>query len=354
MREAEKRSKAALPSTGSEPMLDVTDGVGGGVTLGVVIGWLVGMLALAGLISFILHFGDLEIFLATFCSAGSPWLALAALCQTATYACASVVWWLVLKAANAARPLSSLLGLALVELFANQAVPMAGLSGSYMVVRGLRRRGVPAPVAMTALLVAALSYYAAYLLVGVLAFILLWHTGSLSAAWKSLLGAFFVAIILLVLVILGITRSRGRFIPRSFLVWRPVARIADVLKQVRPDVLRNDQLVFEAVALQTTIFLLDAATLWCAVRAAGMDIKATGVFISFVLASVVATLSPIPLGLGTFEGTCTAMLHLMGGSVEASLAATLILRVFTLWLPMLPGLWFIRREGRLLRQSSEK
>ena len=66
---------------------------------------------------------------------------------------------------------------------------------------------------------------------------------------------------------------------------------------------------------------------------------------SFILASVVATLSPIPLGFGSFEGTCTGLLHLMGGGLEASLAATLILRGFTLWLPMRPGLWVIRREG---------
>jgi glycosyltransferase 2 family protein len=69
---------------------------------------------------------------------------------------------------------------------------------------------------------------------------------------------------------------------------------------------------------------------------------------SFILASVVATLSPIPLGLGSFEGTCTGLLHLTGGRLEASLAATLILRGLTLWLPMLPGLWLIRREGTML------
>ncbi|SDA38613.1 Lysylphosphatidylglycerol synthase TM region [Mesorhizobium qingshengii] len=94
-------------------------------------------------------------------------------------------------------------------------------------------------------------------------------------------------------------------------------------------------------------------TLWCVVRAVGMTLYPAGVFVSFVLASVVATLSPVPLGLGTFEGTCMAMLHLMGGGVEGSLAATLILRGFTLWLPMLPGLWMIRREGRQSGDNSK-
>jgi uncharacterized membrane protein YbhN (UPF0104 family) len=39
-----------------------------------------------------------------------------------------------------------------------------------------------------------------------------------------------------------------------------------------------------------------------------------------------------------------AVLHLTGVSVEAALAATLLLRGFTFWLPMLPGMWLVRRE----------
>jgi glycosyltransferase 2 family protein len=108
--------------------------------------------------------------------------------------------------------------------------------------------------------------------------------------------------------------------------------------------LRDPRLVFETVTLQSGIFLLDAATLWCTGRAVGLNAVGSA-FMSFILASVVATLSPIPLGLGSFEGTCTGLLHLMGGGLEASLAATLILRGLTLWLPMLPGLVMIRREA---------
>ena len=67
-------------------------------------------------------------------------------------------------------------------------------------------------------------------------------------------------------------------------------------------------------------------------------------FASFIVADVVATVGPIPLGLGVFEGTSVAVLYLTGVSVEAALAATLLLRGFTFWLPMLPGMWLVRRE----------
>ena len=56
-----------------------------------------------------------------------------------------------------------------------------------------------------------------------------------------------------------------------------------------------------------------------------------------------ATLGPIPLGLGTFEAACGGMLSLLGVAIETALAATLLLRGFTFWLPILPGLWLARR-----------
>ena len=103
------------------------------------------------------------------------------------------------------------------------------------------------------------------------------------------------------------------------------------------------------MACQLAIFLLDTATLWCASRAVDLNLDVARAFTSFILATIVAALSPIPLGLGSFEGACTGLLHLFGGGLEASLAATLILRGLTLWLPMVPGLWVIRREAAISR-----
>jgi uncharacterized membrane protein YbhN (UPF0104 family) len=67
-------------------------------------------------------------------------------------------------------------------------------------------------------------------------------------------------------------------------------------------------------------------------------------FTSFIMAALVGTVLPVPLELGTFEGTCVAMLHVFGIPVEPALIAVLLLRGFTFWLPMIPGLWLARRE----------
>jgi len=310
-----------------------------------IVAWLFGAVVLAGLITFIMHFGAIEIFVAKLRGANPVWLAAAVSCQLATYISAAAVWFRVLKQAGSPLPFLSLLRLAFVELFANQAVPTGGLSGSLMVVRGLMRRGVASAVAITALFIAALSYYAAYFMVGSLAFVLLWHSGDLNAAWRALFIAFAIVVLALGMALLFLSRSGDNLIPAAIQHWRPFAQLARMLSQVRVDMLRDPRLIFEVVTLQSSIFLLDAATLWCTGRAVGLNVDVASSFMSFILASVVATLSPIPLGLGSFEGTCTGLLHLMGGGLEASLAATLILRGLTLWLPMLPGLVMIRREA---------
>ena len=38
------------------------------------------------------------------------------------------------------------------------------------------------------------------------------------------------------------------------------------------------------------------------------------------------------------------MLSLLGVTIETALAATLLLRGLTFWLPMVPGLWLAERE----------
>jgi uncharacterized protein (TIRG00374 family) len=315
-------------------------------------GWIFGAAIFLGLIALVLRFGDVEIFLKRIREANPIWIAAALCCQCATYVCAAALWSSVLQKAKSPLPLPSLLRLALMELFANQAVPTGGLSGSVMVMRGLVRRGVAPAITMTALLAEVLSYYAAFFAVGVLAFVLLWHSGDLTVAWRSLLIAFIAVVAALATGLLIVLRSRGNLIPTGMLRWRPLRKLANVLDQVSLDLLRDPRLILATVAYQLAIFLLDTATLWCASRAVNLDVDVARTFTSFILASIVAALSPIPLGLGSFEGSCTGLLHLFGGGLEASLAATLILRGLTLWLPMVPGVWVIRREGAISRLSS--
>jgi len=104
-------------------------------------------------------------------------------------------------------------------------------------------------------------------------------------------------------------------------------------------------------ALNLAVIVLDAATLWVMLNAVGLPTGYQVAFPSYLLAMMVATVGPIPLGLGTFEATCVAVLVLQGVSIEGALAATLLLRGCTTWLPFLPGLILVRRELRLAGAS---
>jgi uncharacterized protein (TIRG00374 family) len=301
---------------------------------------------LAALVGLALHFGDLAVFMSNLKSADPFWLAAAGVCQVATYACAAAVWFRVLTRGNAGQSFAGLFRLAIVQLFANQALPSGGASGTVIAAHGLVRRGVSPSLAMTALMVDGFSYYASYLFVGMSALLILWRSRYLGAAWLTLAIVIVTVLVALAAAAFVVIRWQGRIVPKAVRAWAPAAWIAALLASARTDVVRDRRLVLEAFLLQVGIFLLDAATLWMVARSVGLMVKPVNAFLSFVLASGVATLSPIPLGLGTFEGTCTGLLHITGSTLEGSLAATLILRGFTLWLPMLPGLWLMRRETR--------
>ena len=79
--------------------------------------------------------------------------------------------------------------------------------------------------------------------------------------------------------------------------------------------------------------------------ALGISVLPAQVFASFMLSSR-RPLGPVPGGLGIFEAASVATLKLMGVPIDAGLAATLLFRGFSYWLPMVPGILFARRETR--------
>jgi uncharacterized membrane protein YbhN (UPF0104 family) len=70
------------------------------------------------------------------------------------------------------------------------------------------------------------------------------------------------------------------------------------------------------------------------------------VFGSFMIATAATGAIPLPGNLGAFEAALVAILHVFGFRIEPALAAALLLRGFTVWLPLIPGLWYSRRLAR--------
>lgn len=306
--------------------------------------WLIGVLILAAVILVVSSFGEIEGFVELLHRASPAWLLVAVFFQGATYFSTAAVWYLTLRKAGVQYSMRTLIPLSVAKLFSEQALPSGGISGTAFFVTALTRRGVPTELCMAALLVSLVSYYAAYLLAAALSLALLWFYHAASLWIVIVTGLFCLVAVVIPIGTLWLHRRSQRSLPSLVLRIPGLNHLLNMLGNAPGHLLRNRTLLAQTTLFQISIFLLDAATLWAMLRAIGQEISFLVAFPGFVTASMVATLGLIPLGLGTFEATCVAVLRALGVPLEAALTATLLLRGFTLWLPMFPGLWLARRE----------
>lgn len=295
--------------------------------------FLFGLLVLAGVVAWIARGGDPGAYLDLLRRADPRWLLLGIALQVGTYAAQSTTWRLVLRAAELRVEPRVAWELAVAKLFVDQVVPAGGVGGSALVIKALHRRGAPAGVALAAILVDLLGFYAA-------------HAVAISVAALSVpvprpIQWAAVGFVGLATVVPGTILWSSRGGAPGWLRRLPLVRhLADAPHAL----VASPRLVGAATLAQLAVVALDAGTLWCMLRGLGFVSSFAATWAAFVLAHVVAILGILPAGLGLFEGASVATLVGLAIPVEAALSATLLLRVMTLWLPMLPGLWVARRE----------
>lgn len=308
--------------------------------------WFLSLIFLAGLVLFVTHFSELEHFAQLLRQAKPLWLIIGFLLQLTTYFSAAAVWHQTLRYAGVQYSILSLVPLGVAKLFSDQALPSGGMSGTVFLVASLNRRGISKPLCMAILLVSLVAYYLAYLLAALASIALLWFYHDLHVWIVAITAVFCIVAVAIPTGALWLRRRKKQSCS-GFLMRIPgLTVLLNALGDAPGYLLQSPELFIKTTLLQGTIFLLDAYTLNVMLYAIGQDASFLVVFPSFVVASMVATLGPVPLGLGTFEATCVAMLSMLGITLEAAFTATLLLRGFTLWLPMFPGLWLAKRELR--------
>ncbi len=308
-------------------------------------GWLLGLLVLSAVFVVVLQNGDIERFAELVYSISFPWLCLALLLQIATYICAAMAWQRGLQGAGVRQPVRGFVSLAVSKLFIEHTVPTGGISGTVFFVVSLVRRGIPESVSLAVLLASLVSNYGANVLAALVGLALLTRSGEVQPWMVSvfLLFTLFCLFIPAVVLLLRYCGCRSRsWISR-------VPRLAPLLQtiiNVPTSLLRQPWLLLLMVSLNVAVIILDASTLWVILHALALEENYKTAFLSYLLALMVMTLGPIPMGLGTFEAACTSMLVHYGTPVEEALAATLLLRGYTTWLPLLPGLFLVSKELR--------
>ncbi len=320
--------------------------------------WLLGLLIAATLIGVVLHFGEIENFGRLVMRARPAWLGLALLLQLSTYASVATGWKSVLGRAGTPRPLLPLMRIAVTKLFADQAMPSAGMGGNVLLVDQLTALGVPRGTAVAALLVSMLGYYAAYAMLALVMLLLLWLHDKATPLMVGLVTTFLLVALAIPLLALWLRHRGSQPLPARLEGIGVVRSLLDTVGEAPAWLIADRSLLLRVGACNGLVFLTDAATLLVCLLALGQPAGFGTAFIALVMASIVVTLGPIPLGLGSFEATSTATLRLLGVPVEAAFTATMLFRLLTLWLPLLPGLFLMRaflwqtRNDRSPRRNS--
>jgi uncharacterized protein (TIRG00374 family) len=310
-----------------------------------LLSWLPALIVLPALVAVAWEHSSIERFIELAEGARPEWLLPALAAQVATYVFAALSWRLVLHRVQQQRPFRTLFRLSVAKLYTDQAIPTGGVSGTLLVVKALTRRGVPGHIAMAALLVGMVSHYAADVAAALACLALLGLHGAASSPILALVAAFAAVEVAIPTAVLWAKRHASHDRLRGWIDRLPgMPAILEAVADAPSDLLRDPTLIAAAFACQLSIILLDSLTLWFITHAIGIAVPFWATFCSFTVGDMVAMLAPSPLGLGTFEAGTTGMLMVLGTPLEAALSATILLRGFTFWLPMVPGVWIARRE----------
>lgn len=290
-----------------------------------------------------LHFSEGREFVHLAERAEPWWLAVAFTLQAGTYWAQAEVFRIVARASRCHLPFVPVYKLGFAKIFIDQAVPSGGISGTFVLAKGLTDQGMTRSAVAAAVSIDLASYYAAYIvsLAGALLYAAIHREASEIIVLVSLVfGLFAIALSLSVVALSG----RGpRRLPFGLSRLRSARAMLGFLQEADPKHVRSPRLLLEASAYQLAIVVFDAATIWVLIRSLGARAGVGGVFASFMISSLFRTIGILPGGLGTFEASSVLTLKLVGIAIPVALAATLLFRGLSFWLPLLPGLWYSRR-----------
>ncbi|WP_229811827.1 lysylphosphatidylglycerol synthase transmembrane domain-containing protein [Streptosporangium pseudovulgare] len=225
------------------------------------------------------------------------------------------------------------LGRTVLVQFAGSFVKLvapAAVSGVAINTRYLQKRGIPpgqAVASVGASQVIGLAFHIGLLLL--FAYVTGSRTAESFTPSRTLVFAL-LAVALVTLVVLGVPRLR-RLV---------TSRVRSLFSGVVPrllDVLQTPSKLFEGFAGTLLLTIFFVTCLDASIRAFGGSLDFTAVAIVFLAGNAIGSAAPTPGGLGAVEVSLAAGLTLAGLPKEIATSAVLLFRLFTFWLPVLPG-----------------
>jgi len=312
---------------------------------------IVGIALLAGVVIIATHFSEQREFFRLASGAKLSWLLAAVALQAGTYFAQGRIWATIGKAAHRHLPFALVYKLALTKLFVDQALPSAGISGTVVVAQVLEKRALPRPTVLAGVVINTTSFFLAYAaaLLGAATIILVRQPNPYILISCSLFIAFCIAVPYFLIKVAGKdTPKKPGWLVRNHVVQNAL----NIMKDANPKLVRDRHLQIVASLYQLLTFVIDATTLWLLIRSLGAFAAPLDLYASYMVSNVVRTISFVPGGLGTFEGALLLLLRRTKVPVSVGLAAALLFRGLTFFLPMIPGFWFSHRLAKKAQSSS--
>jgi undecaprenyl-diphosphatase len=216
-----------------------------------------------------------------------------------------------------------------------------GVGGVYVNEQFIEKSGVRRQTAVTAITVNSAASAVVHAILIVITFALLGISGLPGIKdiqpWQLALG-----IGLLLLVAIFLLRYPEKLAQFN-------TSLKDSLNELRAILrlpIRRVQLFGGATAITVTYM----ATLVVSLYAVGANISVIDIAAVYLAASIIGNASPTPGGLGAMEAAFVAGLTTFGLPTDAAVAGTLLYRLLTFWLPIIPGFFafrFLQRENYL-------
>jgi len=226
-------------------------------------------------------------------------------------------------------------------------LPIAGAQlGAAFTFRRFRRAGASAATTTWTLLISGMASTSSFAaLLAVAAFATGTTRGVLLAAGGALLAALPGGAL-----IFGLRHAEGRrrlhnLATRLMVLWRRATRAQGAPPETVLQALLDQLMVLRLQARERALIVLLALVNWladclclaAAILAVGAPVPWQGLLLAYLTAAGASTLAITPGGLGTVELALTGALVVAGLDASQALAATLVYRVASLWLPAIAG-----------------
>lgn len=307
--------------------------------------------------------GELTAVLGALRGADPRWLLVAILAQALPYLALTRIYASLFGQQGYPQPVGLLARVATVVLTINRVLPTMGVTSSVYLVTTLRRRKIPEARILVVHTMEIVSYTVAFAIVttwGVLVVVTrsaIEQVEILIPVVVAALGAFLILRWLrrrglkplIVRWAFAGNRVIGRFMPiRALRITeeRIERFIEEVWHGTRLAATRPNWFV-RAVLWQLASLGGDCLTIGFALAALGVHTHPNTIIIAFAAATALSAISFLPGGAGSFEAAMVVILVRRDIPFEAALAATLIFRGLTFWLPLTLSPLILARRERL-------